>query len=146
MGRLGERDVVTVPFSADAPGAADADVSASVELVVHRRLYRALPDARAVAHAHTPYATALSFGTDWIEPADSEAKLILGRVPVVACETTIGSPVAADLLAAALVDSGCPVAVLRGHGPFAAAADLSDAWRAISVLEMSCKILTILHP
>jgi len=144
LGRLREGDVVTVglatPEADDAEGLA-ADAQASIELLVHRALYQRLPEARAVVHTHSPYTTLLSLRQDFIEPLDSESKFFLPKVPVLAVEQTIASEEVAALLPELLEQSGCPIAVVRGHGPFAVGKTLDEAWRWVSILEMSSKIL-----
>ena len=142
LGRLGEGDVVQVPLSAtpegSEPWAADADASA--ELVVHRAIYAAT-DARAVVHTHSPQTVFRSMVDDVIAPIDSEARLFIPEVPVLVSRQTVGSPEAAAAFAVALRDY--PVAVLRGHGPFAAADSLESAYRWVSVLECSCQQLNL---
>ncbi|MDR1413077.1 MAG: class II aldolase/adducin family protein, partial [Actinomycetes bacterium] len=127
LGRLRETDIVAVPFTAagvaaagvagaGAAGAgavgaagngaatgagsvdADADAGASVELVVHRALYQAFPQAGGVAHAHSPHSVLATLEVDELIPLDSEAKLCLPRVPVVEATKTIGSAEVAELL------------------------------------------------
>lgn len=146
LGRIGEDDIVKVPLLArrDVEGV-DAgvwpeDAEASSELVVHRAIYAAT-EARAIVHTHSPQTIFRSMLEDVIEPIDSEARLFIPRVPVVVSRKTVGSPVAAEALSAALRE--VPVAVLRAHGPFAAADTLENAYRWVSVLECSCEQLNL---
>ncbi len=117
------------------------DERCSVELVVHRAIYAAT-GARAVVHTHSVHSVARSLVGDLIVPVDSESKLRLVDVPVVVAAETIGSREAAEKLAHALRDR--PVAVLRGHGPFARGGSLEEALQAVSCLEASCHLLDIL--
>lgn len=143
LGRLRDGDLVTVGF--DLPGdnedALRADQQASIELIVHRALYHALPETKAVVHAHSLYTTLLSLRQDTIEPLDSESKYFIPSVPVLDVEETIASAQVAELLPKLMVDTGCPVAVVRGHGPFAVGKDLDEAWRYVSILEMSSRMI-----
>ena len=134
LGRLKETDIVRVSYA----GTSALDACASSELVVHRAIYHAT-DARAVVHAHSLHTVFRSMIDDIIKPLDSEARLFIPEVPVLTSKTTIGSPTAAGLIAEALARN--PIAVLRGHGPFACAQSLDDAYRWISVLEGSCQLL-----
>jgi L-fuculose-phosphate aldolase len=148
LGHLTPHDLVRVDWE---PSPLDAN--ASMELVVHRAMYHAhaacatqagLPfGTRAVVHAHTKYTVFRSLVSDFIEPVDSEGKPLLGaRVPVLSPEQTVASEEVAALMAEQ-VSSGVPVAIVRGHGPFACADSLENAFRLISCLEYSAEILTL---
>jgi len=144
LGRLRADDIVTVGYqvpAADDTAARAADSRASVELVVHRALYHALPDISAVVHTHSLYTTLLSLRHDSIKPLDSEAQHFIPRVPVLDVARTIASAEVAQLLPQLMAQTDCPIAVVRGHGPFSVGASLQDAWHWVSVLEMSSKLL-----
>lgn len=139
LGRLADDDIVVV--SADTPD--ERDAQASSELVVHRELYRAT-GAGAVVHTHSPQTIFRSMLENVIEPIDSEARLFIPRVSVVHSQKTVGSLHAAHLLGRELAREGAaPIAVLRGHGPFAVGETLLDAYRWVSVLEGSCEQLNL---
>ena len=146
LGRLRAGDIVAVPVE----GFAGSDVGASSELVVHRAIYQANPEVGGVCHAHSMSAVLCAMLGDKVEPLDSEARFLLdgAPVPVLEAAQTIGSEQVAELMSEALgVGDGAkaagkvPVAILRGHGPFAAGATLEDAYRWVSVLEYSCKLI-----
>ncbi|MDR0888544.1 MAG: class II aldolase/adducin family protein [Coriobacteriales bacterium] len=146
---LGHLDASKIVCCGLAPS--PADDGASMELIVHRAMYLASANATgavrpaAVAHAHTLYTTYESFICDEIKPPDSEGRLILGSaVPVLTPKATIASNEAAGMLADQ-VAGGHNIAVLRGHGPFAIADTLEDAWRLISCLEHSAHLLALLE-
>jgi len=143
LGRLRAGDVVTVAY--DVPGddeaALAADKLASIELLVHRALYHGVPETKAVVHAHSLFTTLLSLKQDSIEPLDSESKYFIPCVPILDVEETISSAEVAECLPALMRDTGCPVAVVRGHGPFAVGKDLEEAWRYVSILEMSSRMI-----
>jgi L-fuculose-phosphate aldolase len=136
LGRLTDDDIVDVPLADDGVDRPEA----SRELVVHRAIYQAT-DAAAVVHAHPPYTIACSLTEDEIVSLDSEARLLLGTVPVLAPETLVGSPEAAGMLAGALAEH--PIAVLRSHGPFSRGETLEEAFMWVSILEAACKIRVI---
>ncbi|MCL2389244.1 MAG: class II aldolase/adducin family protein, partial [Elusimicrobia bacterium] len=77
LGHLKQSDIVKVNLRDNK-----LDSEASVEVNVHRAIYLGCPEVSAVAHAHTIYATALSFKLKEIIPADSEGKLYLPHIPV----------------------------------------------------------------
>lgn len=134
LGRLGEGDVVCVPLV----GPSEHDAFASSELVVHRAIYTGT-GAGSVVHTHSPHTVLRSMFGDLIEPIDSEARFFMPEVPVRASKTTIGSMHVAEMFSEVL--KHYPVAVLRGHGPFACGDTLEDAYRWVSVLECSCELL-----
>jgi L-fuculose-phosphate aldolase len=136
LGGLTPDDLVTTRMAA-----CELDEGCSRELVVHRAIYEAT-DAAAIVHAHPIHTIHRSLISDVIEPADSEGKLVLGAVPVLAPAETIASPEAAAMLAETL--PGRPVAVLRSHGPFAVGATMEEAFYHVSALEVSCAVLDLL--
>jgi L-fuculose-phosphate aldolase len=138
LGRLAPTDLIAVPFEEGPP---TTDAQASVELLVHRALYHALPDMAAVVHTHSPYTIAASLCVDEIAARDSEAELFIPRVPVVWAQQTVASADVARLVPEAMNERSCPVVVVRGHGPFAVGRNLAEAYRWVSVLEMSARVL-----
>jgi L-fuculose-phosphate aldolase len=148
LGHLAPGDVVQAGWESDP-----ADERCSVELLVHRAIYHALAQrsaaaaepfgTRAVVHAHAGHTVFRSLVTDAIRPVDSEGKLLLGtQVPVLTAETTVASEEIAALMAEQ-ISSGVFVAVVRGHGPFAVADSLENAFRLVSCLEHSAQVLTL---
>ena len=136
LARLEERDVVETALDEN-----DANVTlASTEIGVHRAIYKAT-SALAVVHTHPPYAIVQSLLHDEIVPIDSEGSYLLHKVPVVAAELTAGSDEVAALLPHWLQEYD--IVMLRGHGPFAIGHLLEEAYQITSVLEQTCKILTI---
>jgi L-fuculose-phosphate aldolase len=109
-------------------------------LPVHRAIYRA-GNAQAVAHAHPSAAVALAFQYDSIEPINSEGQQLLQRVPVLVPRHPAGSAELAAAIADTLYSGGGRLMVVRGHGCFAAGADLEQAYQWISCFEEACKIL-----
>jgi L-fuculose-phosphate aldolase len=148
LGHLTPNDILRVDWE---PSPFDAN--ASMELVVHRAIYHAHADCarqagvpfgvRAVVHAHARNTVFRSLVGDSIEPVDSEGKMLLGaKVPVLSPKQTVASEEVAALMAERIA-SGVPLAVVRGHGPFACADSLENAFRLISCLEYSAEILTL---
>jgi len=115
------------------------DAAASVETPVHRAIYLGCPEINAVAHAHTIYATALSFKLKEIVPADSEGKFYLPLIPVLSAKETIGSVEVAKKLPTLIKKH--KAALLKAHGAFAGAETLEKACLYLSVVESACKIL-----
>jgi len=113
-------------------------IYASTEVEVHRSIYRNTP-ALSIVHAHPPYAVALSFFYDTIEPIDAEGKYFLPRIPVITTKETIGAMEVARILPYWL--SKYRIVVLREHGSFAIGDFLEEAFQLTTSLEHSCKIL-----
>src|SRR3954452_15855534 len=89
------------------------------ELPLHLAFYRNRPEAKAVVHLHSTYATALSCLSD-IDPADAVPPITpyvvmrVGKVPVVAYVRP-GAPDIAPLIEAAAPQHAA--VLLQNHGP-----------------------------
>ena len=132
--RLAPEDLLYVGLEPDP----ERDRGASVELGIHRAVYRAT-DARAIVHAHPRTAVALSLGLSAIRPVDLEGQLVLGEVPVLDPATKSATREAAQAVAEGL--ARYPVVLLRGHGAFARGRDLFEAYARLTVLEESAQVL-----
>jgi len=136
LGALKPEDFVVTDVGKSSP----FDKFASLELKVHRAIYRELPHVRAILHTHSPYTVASSLKFEEIEPLDSESKLLLGeKIPVLKAKKVVSSEEVAKKLPELL--KKCPVAVVYSHGPFAVGRSIEEALKYISALENSCKIL-----
>jgi L-fuculose-phosphate aldolase len=106
----------------------------SSELPFHTAVLRTRPDAGAVVHTHSLYATTFAVLGRTIPAVHYViAALGLTEVPIVPYHT-FGSPELADAIAAALVDGG-DAALLASHGALALGTDLAKAARAAELLE-----------
>jgi len=114
---------------------------ASTELAVHRAIYKRTP-ASAVVHAHPAYAVALSFSEKKIIPCDVEGSLILSKVPVLGWDTNVKPGELAEEIAKALTTH--KIVLVHGHGSFAAAQLLEEAYHYTTTLEESCRLLYLL--
>jgi ribulose-5-phosphate 4-epimerase/fuculose-1-phosphate aldolase len=130
--RLSKLDLAGKPVSGDPP---------TKELPLHFAFYESRPEARAVVHLHSTYATALSCLAD-LDPDDAVPPMTpyvvmrVGRVPVV----PYTRPGSADV--APLIRAKAPsTAVLLGnHGPVVAGSSLEGAVFAIEELEEAAKL------
>ncbi|MHB9155797.1 MAG: class II aldolase/adducin family protein [Endomicrobiales bacterium] len=134
LGSLSPRDIVAVNLNDAAK-----DRGASLEVTVHRAVYRACEEVDAVVHAHNPYAVALSLGGKDIRPVDSEGQYYLPQVPVLSCRKTISSCEVAEGLPPLI--SRYRAALVCKHGAFAGGKDIEEAALLVSVLESASKIL-----
>jgi L-fuculose-phosphate aldolase len=107
----------------------------SSELPLHRAIYRARPDAGAIVHTHSEYATTFAVLREPIPAIHyAIAHLHTASVPVVDY-ATYGSEELASLAFATLA-GGAQAALLANHGAVALGADLAEASRNAQILEM----------
>lgn len=107
----------------------------SSELRLHRAIYRARPDAGAIVHTHSEYATTFAVLRERIPAIHyAIAHLHTASVPVVDY-ATYGSEELARLAFAAL-GGGEQAALLASHGAVALGANLAEASRNAQILEM----------
>ena len=114
-----------------------AVAGASSDLGLHRAIYRAQPDARAVLHAHGPYSVAVSFAGRDFEPVDHAGLRRLGTVPVLPAAAGDDPDDAAAALAQAMAEF--PLCLMAAHGSYAWGAGLEQAARLTEWLELSAK-------
>ena len=115
---------------------------ASIELPVHRAIYRAT-QALAVVHAHPPHAVALSMKDEKIMPSNTDGLTMLGTVPVVGWDMEVKPGGLADLIAEALKEHH--IVMARGHGSFAIGQLLDEAYNFTTALEESCQVMCLLN-
>lgn len=150
--RLGDGTIVMTPSGVnydqvtedtvnvlDAGGAILAGTGRrSSEWPMHRRVYDIAPAARAIVHAHSPFAVAVSVICDEV-PAVHYSVLRLGGPTVrVAPYTTFGSDGLAGNVAGAL--DGRLGALLQNHGTIAYGATLPEAYDRAQLLEWLCEV------
>jgi len=114
---------------------------ASIELAVHRAIYRETP-ALAIVHAHPPHAVALSLTETEIVPIDTEGLSTLGRVPVLGWHMDVKPGGLADIIAQALKQHR--TIMVHGHGSFAIGQLLEEAHNYTTTLEESCQVICLL--
>jgi L-fuculose-phosphate aldolase len=109
---------------------------------IHVAIYAAHPGVRAILHAHPAYAVAhtIASGADAFQPANFEARLLFGQVPIVDGSGDDAPAVIASALGAS------PIVLVRGHGSFARGADLWEALMFTSALEEAMEIATHAAP
>lgn len=114
---------------------------ASIELPVHRAIYRETP-ALAIVHAHPPHAVALSLTETEIAPNDTEGLSIAERVPVLGWHMEVKPGGMADMIAQALKQYR--IVMVHGHGSFAIGQLLEEAHSCTTMLEESCRVNCLL--
>lgn len=106
---------------------------------IHYPIHRARPDARAVLHAHPPYATALSLLEDGalISMSQNSSKFY-GRVAINETFDELGDPEEqGERLVRALGDKA--VLFMRGHGVTVLAPTIEKAYTELYLLELACR-------
>ncbi|MCI2957512.1 class II aldolase/adducin family protein [Agromyces atrinae] len=116
-------------------GTPGGDGSLPIDVAMHAAIYRHVPEAGAVAHTHSPYATAWATRAEAIPCATTAmAREFGGPVPVVTA-----SPVDAESLgravAATLAEQRSRVVLVPNTGPFAIGTDARDAVRLVVLTE-----------
>ena len=150
------RDVAEDPGVTDeeiarrlAKGAHPRDLSAELagrlrpsrELPLHLAIYRERPDAGAVIHTHSPYATAWSFRG--LRLPDSEDLEYMGVGPVITSEPApAGSETLAQSVMAGLGES--KATLIGEHGVVALGADPWEAFAVAQVVEAAARVAWIL--
>lgn len=114
------------------------DKKASVELLVHRAIYRSDEKVQAVVHAHAPYCIVEANDKDIIIPFDDEGRYYLKRIPVINVKNTLGSQKVAEKIKD-FVKTDKSVIIAR-HGVFAWGESLQKAYQYLSVANSSCKL------
>ncbi|HLY14411.1 MAG TPA: class II aldolase/adducin family protein, partial [Candidatus Limnocylindrales bacterium] len=115
----------------------------SSDIAVHRAVYRARPDVRAVAHAHLAASLGLTIAGERPNPDDlPETRLLLPRLPFVPL-LPMGSPQIAAAVAAALTEGPEPfaTAVLQErHGAVTIGLTLEAAVDRLELVDLLCRV------
>jgi L-fuculose-phosphate aldolase len=130
---MGPEDVIAMPME----GESGMIVVASTEAYVHRAIYKKTSHL-AVVHAHPPYSIACSLLYDEILPLDEEGEYFLHKVPVLSVAKTSGSKELEEAVSDAL--KSYKGVIVRGHGTFAAAKLLEEAYHITCMIEATCQI------
>jgi L-fuculose-phosphate aldolase len=112
------------------------ELEPSSELALHLGVYRRY-DAGAIAHTHSPMATALACAIDEL-PVVHYQMLLLGGAIRVAPYATFGTPELAEATLDALRDR--TAALMANHGAITYGADLDAAVEHALLLEWACGV------
>ena len=110
---------------------------ASLDAPLHRLVYIKNPNAGAVLHSHGAYSVAATLGGQDFEPVDFEGQYYFRRIPVLDIAYPDYLTNAPERVSDALAEF--PLAVVRGHGVYACAADLDLAYKWTCSFELSAK-------
>ena len=118
------------------------------ELPLHAAMYAAHPEAAAVVHLHSPFATAIAClpptgdGFAQLPPLTPYRVMRLGDVPLVPYAAPGSAELASGVAAAA---PGHAVLLLANHGPVVAAATLDAATDLAEELETAAQLTLLLR-
>ncbi|MGN7800174.1 class II aldolase/adducin family protein [Leifsonia sp. 22587] len=138
---------VTEEQLAATPADQDGTPRPTKELPLHAAMYAAHPEATAVVHLHSPYATAIAClpptpdGFAPLPPLTPYRVMRLGDVPLVPYAPPGSAELASGVAAAA---PGHPVLLLANHGPVVAAATLDAAIDLAEELETAAQLTLLL--
>ena len=139
---------VTEEQLATTPADQDGSPRPTKELPLHAAMYAAHPEATAVIHLHSPYATAIAClppadgGLAPLPPLTPYRVMRLGDVPLVPYAPPGSGELASGVAAAA---PGHPVLLLANHGPIVAAASLEAAIDLAEELETAAQLTFLLR-
>mgnify|MGYP000937148986 CR=1 FL=1 len=132
--RLTPGDVVVLTLEG---AVVDGNRKPTSELGFHQALYRARPDAGAVVHTHSPYATTMAC-LGWEIPAVHYLVGFSGKKVPLAPYATFGTPELAENVTAAI--DGYNAVLLANHGLVTVGADLPMAFAAAEEIEFVARI------
>lgn len=132
---LRPHDLVACPLEGEIPQ------GASLDAALHRAVYLANPQSRAVLHSHGAYTVALTFDGKDYAPPDFEGRYYFERVPVLEIPYAAYWAEAPRLVAETLATHR--ITVVRGHGVYACGESLELAYKWTCSLELSAKTAAI---
>lgn len=138
--RLDSADVLVL----DGAGLVQAGSGeASRDAAVHAAIYRAVPSAGAVVHAHAPFCLVFATAGRPI-PARIDAVQPIGDVPVIASGQDEARAAAAALAASAeRIASFASAVLVAGHGVIVAGRDLAHAYDALERIEANARTILL---
>ncbi|GIW20012.1 MAG: aldolase [Chloroflexota bacterium] len=141
---LGPADLVVVGLVPDPARDAAVRPRPTSDLAVHRAIYRACPDVRAVVHAHPPAALALTLAGEAPDPSLlPETAALLGALPVVPFAPPGSDELAeriATTLAGASSEQPARAVLLERHGVVALGASVEDALDRLELADLLCRV------
>jgi len=108
-----------------------------VEWPIHTAIHAARPDALAVAHLHTPYATLYAIAKRKFQPVTLQGAIFSEGVPLYPEAQLITNPARGEALLKVIADKRA--VLLRGHGIVVAGKNLQEVLYASLVLEDDAK-------
>ncbi len=141
MGDPNERK--TVDTGADAKGSA-VPLRPSSELSLHLAIYRHFPEARAIVHTHSIYASALAAAHKDLPAIVEDLTQIVGG-GVRCTEYTLAGTEELGRRAVEAMEGGRSAALLANHGAVCWGRNMKEALTTAEILEKGAQIYCIAH-
>ena len=143
--KLHSNDLVKVHLKT---GKVFGNIKPSIELNLHRNIYKKRRDVNAIVHTHSPFTIAFSISSSKFQHVIEEAKIVVGQ-PVIIPNKPSGSMDLAESVSDAFQqgeeDNNCTTkaVVIKNHGVVAVGKDIHQARAVVESLEEWAKILAI---
>jgi L-fuculose-phosphate aldolase len=112
----------------------------SLELVFHRAIYQARPDAGAVIHAHPPALVSFSIAHKVPDTRIlPKTRAICGPIGYADYALPGSEPLARNI--AAVLSRGQDIAIMENHAVVCLGADLAEACRRLESLELCARVI-----
>ena len=125
-------------------GTASVPLRPSSELPLHLEIYKSFPEARAIVHTHSVYASALAVAHNDLPPVIEDLTQIVGGA-VRCTEYTIAGTKLLGQKAVEAMQGGRSAALLANHGAVCWGRNLKEALATAQILEKAAQIYCIAH-
>ena len=116
----------------------------SSELPLHLEIYKNFPEARAIVHTHSVYASALAVAHKDLPPVIEDLTQITGGA-VRCTDYTIAGTKELGLKAVKAMEGGRSAALLANHGAVCWGRNMKEALATAQLLEKAAQIFCIAH-
>ena len=116
----------------------------SSELPLHLEIYKNFPEARAIVHTHSVYASALAVAHKDLPPVIEDLTQIVGGA-VRCTEYTIAGTKLLGQKAVEAMQGGRSAALLANHGAVCWGRNLKEALATAQILEKAAQIYCVAH-
>ena len=125
-------------------GTASVPLRPSSELPLHLEIYKNFPEARAIVHTHSVYASALAVAHKDLPPVIEDLTQIVGGA-VRCTEYTIAGTKLLGQKAVEAMQGGRSAALLANHGAVCWGRNLKEALATAMILEKAAQIYCVAH-
>lgn len=140
LGDASENDFVLVDLEGNL---LDGNARPSIEVRFHCGIYKIRPEVNAIAHGHSPYATAYVSAKGELPVVTAAAEAELNKVGIIEYEEP-GSQQLAEMVIDAFHDPNLKAAVMKRHGFITVGTDIFQAYYLADVLEDNAKVAAII--
>lgn len=137
-GEIEEDDIVIMNLDGEK---IDGTRRPSTETPLHRHIYQARDDAKAIVHTHSTYASAVACTRIDIPPIVEDMVQIVGGTVKIADYRLPGTEELAEAAVDALGERNA--VLLANHGAVSLGEDMTEALKVAEIVEKSAKILIL---